>query len=400
MKRSFLLVVFLYCLFSFSACDVKNEGSAKRKRPDKDTSVEFSAQPREIPMQDVRPLPIGARAPDFSLPAIDGKWYSLDDFKDAEVLVVIFTCNHCPTSQAYEDRIIKLVQDYQNQSVRIIAISPNSVKAILLEDLGYSDLGDSFEEMKVRALNKGFNFLYLYDGDTQETSIEFGPDATPQAFVFDRNRRLRYRGRLDDSEQPGTAYANDLRSSIDAVLLDVDLLEPIKKSFGCPIRWAWESQKIKKVNEDWNMLPVTISELNERGVRQLMRNGSNRLWLINIWATWCGPCVIEYPSFIEMHRMFIGRDFEFISLSSDKLIQKEKALNFLKEKNSSVRNYIFSGSNMHNLINIVDPQWDGLQPYTILIEPGGQVVYKKIGTINPLELKKIIVDHPMIGRYL
>ena len=98
--------------------------------------------------------------------------------------------------------------------------------------------------------------------------------------------------------------------------------------------------------------------------------------------------------------MFIGRDFEFISLSFDRLDQKEVALNFLEEKHSGVRNYIFSGSNINDLIDAVDPLWDGQQPYTVLIEPGGNVVYKKIGTINPLELKRVIVDHPMIGRYL
>jgi len=349
--------------------------------------------------RDVKTLPIGAKAPEFSLPGIDGKTYSLEDFEDAEVLVVIFTCNHCPTSQAYEDRIIKLVDDYNRENVRVVAISPNSVKTLLLEEMGYSDLGDSYEEMKIRAKDKGFNFVYLYDGDNQETSIKYGPVATPHAFVFDKNRKLRYNGRLDDSEKPGTAEANDLRSSIDGVLLNIELLEPVKKSFGCSVKWAWENDWAKKVNEDWAKMPVSIKEINEQDVRTLMRNDSDRLWLINIWATWCGPCVIEYPAFIEMHRMYIGRDFEFISLSTDKMDHKDKALKFLREKNSSVRNYIFSGANIYKLIEAVDPNWDGALPYTILVEPGGNVVYKRMGTINPLKLKKAIVDHPMIGRY-
>ena len=97
--------------------------------------------------------------------------------------------------------------------------------------------------------------------------------------------------------------------------------------------------------------------------------------------------------------MYIGRDFEFISISADKMNQKSKALKFLQEKNSAVKNYIFSGVDIYKLINIVDPEWDGALPYTVLLEPGGKVLYKEMGMIDPLDLKRTIVDHPMIGRY-
>ena len=359
----------------------------------------FVPNPQDVMEQEVKTLAINSTAPDFLLPGVDGNYYSLTDFDDAKVLIIIFTCNHCPTAQAYEDRIIQLVKDYKNESVRFVAISPNSVNAVLLEELGYSDMGDSYEEMKIRARDKGFNFPYLYDGDKQETSIKYGPVATPHAFVFDANRQLRYNGRLDDSEKPGTAQANDLRSVIDAVLLDVEILFPVRKAFGCSIKWAWKNSWTKKVNEDWAKMPVKLEQINEEGVRILMNNDSDRLWLINIWATWCGPCIIEYPEFINIHRMYIGRDFEFISISADMLDHKTKALRFLQEKNSAVKNYIFSGSNMYQLIEAVDPNWDGALPYTVLIEPGGNIIYKQMGTIDPLELKKKIVDHPKIGRY-
>ena len=97
--------------------------------------------------------------------------------------------------------------------------------------------------------------------------------------------------------------------------------------------------------------------------------------------------------------MYMGRDFEFISLSADKIEQKEKALKFLQNKHSAVKNYIFSGNDIYKLISAVDPNWDGALPYTVLIEPDGEVVYKQMGSIDPQELKKVIVEHPMIGRY-
>jgi len=394
-----LSACFIVILLIFLSCEKKKEVTEKTKVNGVTRDSEFIPNPQDVTERRITTLATDSIAPDFTLPAVDGIFYSLKDFDEYKVLVIIFTCNHCPTAQAYEDRIIQLVDDYKQEDVKVIAISPNSVKSLLLEELGYSDMGDSYDEMKIRARDKNYNFIYMYDGDTQETSIKYGPVATPHAFVFDAERKLKYNGRLDETEKPGFENANDLRSAIDAVLLNVEILEPKKKTFGCSIKWAWKDSWTKKVNDDWSKMPVKLDEITEEGVKILMNNDSERLWLINIWATWCGPCVIEYPEFIDIHRMYIGRDFEFISICADKLSQKEKALKFLKEKNSAVKNYIFSGANIYKLIEAVDPNWDGALPYTVLLEPDGNVVYKKMGTIDPLVLKKAIVDHPMIGRY-
>jgi peroxiredoxin len=401
MKKYFRQCVWI--VFSFLiviACQTKKEEvSAIEQTPEKIEAEVFVANPQDIEERDVSVLPINTAAPDFNLPGTDGRFYTLKSFEKADVLVIIFTCNHCPTAQAYEDRMIQLTNDYKDENVQVVAISPNSVKTLLFEELGYSDMGDTYEEMKIRVKDKQFNFPYLYDGDTQETSIKYGPVATPHAFVFNKERKLKYNGRLDDSEKPGTANAEDLRAAIDAVLLNAEILDPVKKTFGCSVKWGWKSSWTDKVNRDWKEKPVSLEEINEEGLKILMKNDSEKLWLINVWATWCGPCVIEYPEFVDIHRMYMGRDFEFISLCADKLDQKEKALKFLKSKNSAVKNYIFSGADIYQLISIVDPDWDGALPYTVLIEPDGKIVYKNMGPIDPLELKKIIVDHPMIGRY-
>src|SRR5207253_4258236 len=131
---------------------------------------------------------------------VDGKSYSLKNFATARILAVIFTCNHCPTAQAYEDRIIRLHADYKDRGVALVAISPNDPRAVRLDELGYTDLSDSFEEMKLRAKEKKFPFPFLYDGDTQKTALAYGALATPHVFIFDQARMLRYVGRFDDSE--------------------------------------------------------------------------------------------------------------------------------------------------------------------------------------------------------
>ena len=166
-------------------------------------------------------LAIGSKAPPFSLKGVDGKIYTLASFSKYNILVVIFTCNHCPTAQAYEDRIKKLVTDYSPKNVAFAVISGNDPLALRLDEMDFSDLGDSYEEMKIRAKDKQFNFPYLYDGETQKVTRAYGPVATPHVFVFDKERKLRYVGRVDDTEWPHKEpQTTDARNAIEALLKD------------------------------------------------------------------------------------------------------------------------------------------------------------------------------------
>lgn len=386
-----LLVLFLFCYSCSNSDPTKNQI---------ESTASFVANPQPVLEQTVSTLSIGSQAPDFNLPSTDGAFYSLDDFKNSEALVVIFTCNHCPTAQAYEDRLISVAADYHSKEVAFVAISPTSPLGLLYEELGYSDLNDDFEEMKIRASDKKFNFPYLYDGDNQAVSLKYGPVATPHAFLFDKDRKLVYRGRLDKIEKPGMANAEDLRSSLDAVLEGKAVPEPTTKTFGCSTKWGWKLKMKKKVNDDWQKKKVTLEEIDQEGIQTLIKNkDSNKLQLINIWATWCGPCILEYPDLITVQRMYGARDFEFISISADNIEDQEKALKFLQEKNSALTNYIFTGKDKYELIEAVDADWNGALPYTMLIEPNGKVVWKHQGTIDFYQLKRTIVEHELIGRY-
>ena len=344
-------------------------------------------------------LPIGSDAPDFSLPGVDGKTYTLQSFKDAKVLAIVFMCNHCPSSQAYEDRIIKLCGDYASKGVALVGINPNNPASIRLDELGYTDLGDTFEEMKIRAKDKNFNFPYLFDGATETASLKYGPIATPHIFVFDKDRKLRYSGRIDDVENPRkTPHTFDARNAIEAVLNDKPVPVETTKVFGCSIKWIEKSNWIEKAEADWAKEPVKIDTIGQAGIAALLKNHTDKLRLINVWATWCGPCVTEFSDFITMNRMYRGRDFEFISISADDPDNKDKALKFLQKKEASGTNYIFSTDDKYKLIEAIDPNWKGALPYTILVEPEGKVVYANQGLIDPLTLKKLIVNDPVIGR--
>lgn len=350
--------------------------------------------------EEPKTLSTGAKAPDFSLPATDGKTYSLASFSGKKILAIIFSCNHCPTAQAYEDRIIKLMNDYSAKNVAVVMISPNNPEAINLGELGYTDLGDDMNDMKIRAKDKRFNFPYLYDGDLQKTSLDYGPVATPHIFIFDDKRILRYNGRLDQSEKPGTANAEDARAALDALLTNKQVETPVTKTFGCSIKWKWKTDYNVQLYKKWASLPVNLEPLEIDAVKKLVTNNeSGKLRLINIWATWCAPCVQELPEFIKIDRMYRERDFEFVTITLDEFAKKDKALERLKKLEASNKNYIYTGSNKYPFIEAIDPKWQGALPYTLLIEPGGKILYGKQGPIDPLELKRAIVDSKYIGRY-
>jgi peroxiredoxin len=346
---------------------------------------------------DPKTLDIGTSAPDFSLPGVDGKTYTLNSFADANVLVLIFTCNHCPTAQAYEDRIKALTADYKNKGVTVVAVSPNYPQAVSLDEMGYTDMGDSFAEMKLRAKNKGYNFLYLFDGETETMSRQYGPVATPHAFVFDQQRKLQYTGRLDGSEKPGSANAEDLRAALDAMLAGKPVAIAKTKTFGCSIKWMEKSDWAKKAPLVWAKEPVVLALINEDSLKILLANKTDKVRLINVWATWCGPCVTELPEFVTMNRMYRNREFEFITLSADVPDKKDKALATLQRLQVSSKNYLVNSTDKYRLIETIDPKWQGALPYTLLVEPGGKVAYRHQGSIDPAEMKKKIVEK--IGRY-
>jgi peroxiredoxin len=344
---------------------------------------------------DLKTLEIGAAAPDFKLPGVDGRTYTLADFADAKMLVVVFTCNHCPTAQAYEERLLKMHADYKDRGVAMVAISPNDAEAVRLDELGYTDLGDSLEDMKIRAKDRKFTFPYLYDGETQRASAEYGVLATPHVYIFDRERKLRYVGRIDDSEVK-TVKSHDARNAIDALLAGKQV--PVEKTrvFGCSTKWADKRDDAKKSLAKWNAEEVTLKPIDERGVAELVQNRGDKWLLVNLWATWCAPCVVELSEFVTMNRMYRGRNFQLVTLNLDDMQEKDAVLKVLRERHVSSTNYIVDIEDRDRFAELFDKEWPGPLPHTILIAPGGKVVYRATGETDPLAIKRAVVEQ--LGR--
>ncbi len=345
-----------------------------------------------VAQDDAHPtLALGSQAPDFTLPGIDGTTHKLTEYAAARVLAVVFTCNHCPTAQLYESRIKKIADDYQGKSFALVAIEPNDLEAIRLNELGYTDVSDSLDEMKIRAAYRNFNFPYLYDGETQSVSRAYGPQATPHVFVFDEARRLRYEGRIDNSQRESLVKTQDARNAIDALLDGKPVAVSHTGVFGCSTKWkskhASRVEELKKIEAE----PVRLEAATAADLKTLRSNPSGKVLLVNFWATWCGPCINEFPDFETTYRMFRGRDFDLVTVSTNLPDERAGVLKALEKQHASSRNLQFASDDTYAMQAAFDPKWEAGVPFTVVIAPGGKVLYRKQGEVDILEVRRVIL---------
>ena len=173
-------------------------------------------------------LPIGTEAPNFNLKGVDGKTYSLEDFRNSKILIVVFSCNHCPHAIGVEDRLNKFYSDYKNEGMAMISINSNESQ---------TRPADSFDAMQERASTKKFQYPYVRD-EEQTTALKYGALRTPPFFVFDQNRLLQYTGRMDDNTlDPTKTTTNELQVAVTSIIENKKLETPLTNPIGCNIKW-------------------------------------------------------------------------------------------------------------------------------------------------------------------
>lgn len=357
----------------------------------------------------VHDLQIGETAPDFSLPGIDGKTHTLADYKDAKLLMVAFISNHCPSSHAAEGRMKQLIADTKGKGLVFVAINPNNPKGLSLDELGYSKYNDSFEDMQKYAKDQGFDFPYLYDGETQSVAHAYGCLATPHVFLFDAKHKLRYKGRFDDSEyaDPSTVKSPDARIAVEALLAGKEVPVAVTKPHGCSTKWNSKSGGIAQKMEKWDKTPVDVEQIDTAGVSALRKNGTGRVRLFNVWATWCVPCVQEFPELVTTARKFDLRNFEFITISADDPKETDKVKAFLEKRGAGLsgrgksavkadgrttNSYVYKGDSTEDMMKVLDPEWPGAIPHTVLVGPNGDILWRHNGPVDGDELRAKVLE--------
>jgi peroxiredoxin len=342
-------------------------------------------------------LAIGSPAPDFSLPGVDGKTHKLSDYASSPVLAIVFNCNHCPVAQVYEDRIRRIVNEFGPKGVAVVAINPNDPNAIRLDELVMSDMSDSFEEMKIRAAYRHLNYPYLYDGETQKVAEAYGPKATPHIFIFDKERKLRYEGRVDDNQREPLVKITDARNAIASLLAGKPIAVPHTGVFGCSTKWKYKEATRLETLQKIESQPVKVELVTADELKKLRANSTGKMLLINFWATWCGSCIKEFPDLQTTFRMYSTRPFELVTVSANAPDEKAEVMRFLEQQKATSRNLLFASADTYALQAAFDAKWESSLPYTMLIAADGTVLYRREGEVNLLELRRTILANLHTG---
>jgi thiol-disulfide isomerase/thioredoxin len=245
--------------------------------------------------------------------------------------------------------------------------------------------------MKIRAAHRSFNFPFLYDGENQDVSRKYGPVATPHVFLFDQDRKLRYQGRIDSNPREAYAKVPDARHALDAVLAGTPVPVERTPAVGCSVKWLDKKTSVNAERERFAKEPVALEKVTVDQIKALRANQTDKTLLVNFWATWCAPCTAEFPELMKTWRMYRKRPFELVTVSVNYPDEEKAVRRFLEEQLASTRNLLSATMDPHELVRAFDAEWNGGVPYSMLIAPGGTVLYKSPGQLNMLETRRMIL---------
>jgi peroxiredoxin len=245
--------------------------------------------------------------------------------------------------------------------------------------------------MKIRVEYKHLRYTYLYDGETQSVTRAYGPQATPHVFIFDKDRKLRYEGRIDNSYRIEQVKTQDARDAIDALLANREVPLTHTGVFGCSTKWqekaASRIEALRKIEEQ----PVKLEMATADDLKKLRANPTKHMLLVSFWATWCGSCIDEFADFQDTYQMYKVRDLDLVTVAANMPDEQPSVMRMLEKKHATSRNLLFASEDTAALQAAFDLTWQSAVPYTVLIDSDGTILYKRLGNVDILELRRTIL---------
>jgi peroxiredoxin len=317
-------------------------------------------------------LDIGDKAPGFeAIIGIDGKNHSLRDYQRAKVVVICFTCNHCPIAVAYENRFLRFTSQYKDKGVEFVAINVNNIEA------------DKLDKMRSRAIKKGFNFDYLYDS-SQSVGRAYGATVTPHLFVLGQDRKIAYMGPFDNSLNPNNVTHNYVPDAVDSLLLGQSVTVAEAKQFGCAIEYERTTKKADRSKAAKET--VVLRTVDKSGFEKVVKQHRGKVVFVDFWGTWCINCLKRFPHTIALHRQYQKDGLRVISvaLEFEPTETKDKVLDQLKKQKATFDN-LLSDEPLEDAIETFNIKGGGLPEYWLLGRDGKLI--RKFTNEDP--------DHPI-----
>jgi len=363
------------------------------------------------------PPAIGGAAPDFTLKDLDNKTHSLKDHR-GQTAVIVFISTECPFSNAYTDRLRAIAGDYASKNVALIGINSNPA--------------ESPAQIREHARENKLDFAILKD-EGSRTADAYGATRTPEVFVVDAAGVLRYSGRIDNSKDTARVNRNDLREALDEMIAGKPVSVAKTKSFGCPIKMlrknnavsggeqpgveetsftrsndplrfasSFVPQKKPAAKTAVTKKPAaktaaakkpaakaapTVALLKPADFNKFKHAANGKVLVINFWATWCGPCVVEFPEFVALDKQYRDQGVKIVGISADDIPDiKPKVIPFVKQQKAMFDILVQDTEDPQEMIDVVHKDWQGILPATFVYDKQGNLIYKRFGIIDRDEL--------------
>ncbi len=314
---------------------------------------------------------INTPAPPFALKDLSGKVHSLADYR-GKVTVIAFLSAKCPVSKDYNGRVKALAMDYQN--VAFLAINANSDEPAAL--------------IRTHAKTNGFDFPILKD-ESGQTADLYGAVRTPEVYIVDANGVLRYHGRIDNSRTLAGVKRNDVREALTELLAGKPVSMPETKAFGCLITRKGGAAKAMASQKSPSAAKVAL--INPAGLTKLIAEAKGQVLLVNFWATWCAPCVAEFPEFVAFDAKYRDKGLRVVGISADEVGDlQSKVVPFVKEQNVRFEIFVQDVEDPQIMIDLIDKNWEGALPATFVYDRLGKLSFVRYGIIDREQMTIVI----------